>query len=239
MVKFLLLQIAGSATFISSLLFFFTNAGVAQEYPICFMVNSSERIINLENLCQSKAQREALKKARICQGPFDNDGFPIAFYPDLERLKVAVAKVKKNLSNSKDSEKQSLMGVEDLEVKAAMEKLMNNIPSYEQLYQLQQQLKEVQKDYVQELENSPHGLGVEITEIASDGQFEYSPHETGVDTYNQSVSSIHQEKVKKLEEQIQNIEEQMNKVSDELSTDPCNLKLMEAFSKKIAQQYIF
>lgn len=236
--KFLILQIAGSATFISSLLFSFTNAGIAQEYPICFMVNSSEQVVNLENLCQSKAQREAIKKASICQGPFDHDGFPIAFSPDLERLQVAIAKAKKNLSNSKDSEKQSLMGVEDLEVKAAMEKLMNNIPSYNQLYQLQQQLQEVQEDYTKELE-SPHGLGVETVEIFPDGQFEDSPHETAADTYNQSVSSVHMEKVKKLEEQIQNIQEQMNKVSDELSTDPCNLKLMEAFSKKIAQQYIF
>ena len=111
--KILILQLAGSATFISSLIFSFTNAGIAQEYPICFMVNSSEQVVNLENLCQSKAQREALKKASICQGPFDNDGFPIAFSPDLDRLQVAIAKAKKNLSNSKDSEKQSLMGVED------------------------------------------------------------------------------------------------------------------------------
>ena len=119
-----------------------------------------------------------------------------------------------------------------------MDKLMNNIPSYNQINQLQQQPQEAQADYTKELE-SQQGRGVEIAEIVPDGQFEDSPHETAADTYNQSVSSVHMEKVKKLEEQIQNIQEQMNKVSDELSTDPCNLKLMEAFSKKIAQQYIF
>lgn len=134
--KFLRLPVALSVTIISSLSFFPT-AGMAQEAPLCFMVNSSGQIMSLDNLC-GEAQRQPIKKASICEAPFDKNGFPLTLSSDLERLKAAVAKAKqKHPSSSNKSEKQSAIAYQDSEVKAAMENLINKIPSFAQMQELQ------------------------------------------------------------------------------------------------------
>lgn len=107
--KLLRLPIGISAAIISSL-YFFPTAGIAQDYPVCFMINSSGQVMNLDNLCQSQDRSQAEQKAKACQGPFDKDGFPIALYNELKRLDVAVATAKqKNMYVSDDPEVQSAM----------------------------------------------------------------------------------------------------------------------------------
>jgi hypothetical protein len=139
MLKFLCFPLALSTTIISSLSFF-PNAGIAQEDPLCFMVNSSGQVVSLNNLCD--AQNRSAKKASVCEGPFDKDGFPLALSSDLARFNAAVAKAKQNkASNSKDSEEQSAMAYDDPEVQSAMENLMNNmmnkIPSYARMQEIE------------------------------------------------------------------------------------------------------
>ncbi len=116
MLKLLRLPIGISAAIISSLSFFPTT-GIAQDYPVCFMINSSGQVMNLENLCQSKARSQAEQKAKACQGPFDKDGFPIALYNELKRLDVAVA-----------TAKQKNIYVSDDPVQSAMTSLLAQMP---------------------------------------------------------------------------------------------------------------
>lgn len=89
--KFLMLPIAIS-TAITSCLSFFPTAETAQDYPICYMVTSLGERINLDKLCQNKAQIQTHQKARACQGPFDNDGFPVALSNQWEQLKAVATK---------------------------------------------------------------------------------------------------------------------------------------------------
>lgn len=94
MLKLLRLLVAISAAIVTSLSFLST-AGIAQDYLVCFLVTSSGQVVNLENLCQTQPQSQALQKAKACQGTFDSDGFPIALSGEWERLKAVVAEVKK------------------------------------------------------------------------------------------------------------------------------------------------
>lgn len=163
MLKFLQLPIALSTTIISSLSFFSTT-GIAQADPLCFMVNSSGQVVSLDNLCQSEAQRQALKKGNLCQGAIDKDGFPLALYPDLDRLKTATYKAKQNVAKSKGSESQSTTALED-SVQAARENLMNNmmnkIPSYTRLQEIQSKLSAL---YSKEGENVDQKLVQKLTQ---------------------------------------------------------------------------
>lgn len=97
MLRFLRLPIAISAAIISSLSFF-PPGGIAQEYPACFMVTLSRQVIDLNKLCQSQAPQ----KPEACQGPFDGDGFPIAYASELERLKAVVAGTRKRNDYASD-----------------------------------------------------------------------------------------------------------------------------------------
>ncbi len=111
-----LLPVALSVTIISSLSFF-SSAGIAQEDPFCFMINSSGQVVSLNNLCDD--QRRSAKKGSWGEGPFDKDGFPIALSPELNRLTAVVKAKQKRGFNSKDSEEQSTTEYEDPEVQSA------------------------------------------------------------------------------------------------------------------------
>ena len=145
MLKFLRFPVALSATIISSLSFF-PNTGIAHEDPLCFMISSSGQVVSLNNLCD--AQKRSAKKASVCEGPFDKDGFPLALSSDLDRLKAAVAKAQqKKASNSKDLEEQSAMAYDDPEVQSATENLMNNmmnkIPSYTRMQEIEKKYSDL------------------------------------------------------------------------------------------------
>lgn len=187
MLKFLRLPVAMSTAIISYLSFF--PAGITQDEPLCFMVSSSGRVINLNNLCHQAQQ--ALQKVSLCQGSLDGDGFPIALAPDLERLKTAVTKARQ--VSSSQEQQSAAMTYENQEVQSAMENLMNKIPSFAQA-------QEIQKKRIA--------------------------------FYNQSGNSINPEEAEKLEAEER-------KVFDEMNNDPCNLKLMEAFGKKMERQEFF
>lgn len=65
MLKILRFLVATSVTFVSSFLFFPT-VGVTQEYAGCFMVNSSGKMVDLNNICineKSVDQNDQLKPA--------------------------------------------------------------------------------------------------------------------------------------------------------------------------------
>lgn len=163
MLKFLRFPVALTTTIISSLSFF-PNAGIAQEDPLCFMVNSSGQVVSLNNLCD--ARKRSAKKASICDGPFDKDGFPLALSSDLDHLKAAIAKAKqKRVSNSKKSEEQSAIALEDSDVQAATENLMhnmmNNIPSYARLQEIQEKLSAL---YSQSGENVDQKIVQKLTQ---------------------------------------------------------------------------
>lgn len=83
--KYISISVAIFSTIILSSTFFPT-VGTAQNYPVCFMLNSSRQIINLNKLCRN----QLLEKAKACQGPFDADGFPIALATELENFKMAL-----------------------------------------------------------------------------------------------------------------------------------------------------
>jgi hypothetical protein len=98
MLRSLRIPVVISAAFISSLSFFHAP-GIAQDYPACFMVTLSGQVINLDSLCRS----QALRKATVCQGPFDSDGFPIALSTEVEHLTGALTRaeqmnLKRNLA---------------------------------------------------------------------------------------------------------------------------------------------
>lgn len=126
--------IAISAAIISSLSLFPT-IGIAQDYPICFMITSSGQVVNLTNLCQIQEQDQALQKAKVCQGPFDKDGFPIVLSGELNRLKAAVERARKRNVESSD----------DLEVQSALTALLNQTPLSERTRGLLQERKRLYK----------------------------------------------------------------------------------------------
>lgn len=144
MLKFLPLPVTLSVTIISSVSFL--PHARAQEDSLCFMVNRSGQVVSLDNLCDQR--RYNTDSASICEEPFDRDGFPISLYPELNRLKAAVAKAKqKKVFNSNVSEEESATESVDPEVQLAMENLMNkmtnsiaNVPTYAQMQEIQKKL---------------------------------------------------------------------------------------------------
>jgi len=115
LLKFFNQSVAISAT---SMLFlaFLPNVGMTQNSPECFLVNSSGQVVDLDNLCQEGQQ--VLQKASACQGPFDSDGFPIAFDKELERLEASVTAAKqRNATNGSAPE-----------VMSALMELLNQMP---------------------------------------------------------------------------------------------------------------
>ena len=84
--RFFLMPVALSAAVISSLSLLPT-AAVAQFYPLCYMINSAGAVIDLTNLCQPQAKTQ---KGKSCEGPVDNDGFPIALNQELRAFEAII-----------------------------------------------------------------------------------------------------------------------------------------------------
>jgi hypothetical protein len=74
----------------------FTSVGIAQEYPGCFMINSSGRKVDLNNIC--------LNKVTVCEGALDSDGFPLILSPQLKQLQSAITKALKTDGDDSDAE---------------------------------------------------------------------------------------------------------------------------------------
>lgn len=102
------------STILISSLSFFHLTGIAQDNPACFIVTPSGQVINLNALCGSAIQSQAVQKARACQGPFDRDGFPIALSRELEDFKVAMKRVVETQSG-------------EIEIDAALESLLAQV----------------------------------------------------------------------------------------------------------------
>lgn len=126
MFKLFRLSVAASVAFISSLSLL-PSPGHAQNYPICYMINSLNQLIDLNDFCQSQSQSP--KKAKACQGPFDSDGFPIAFFNELELLKAAVAEAKK----------RNVYASDDPKVQSALTSLLEQMPLSEGSRKLQRE----------------------------------------------------------------------------------------------------
>lgn len=126
MLKLLSLPLSLAFAFICSLVDC-PIAGSTQEYPLCYMVTSKGQVMNLELMCQRGQQ--ALAKANACAGPFDQDGFPIVFSSEVQRLKGAIANARqRNVNVAGDAEVQSAMAV-----------LRNQMPFASRFEQFQQQ----------------------------------------------------------------------------------------------------
>lgn len=145
MLKFLPLSVTISVTIISSLSLL---AHATQEDTLCFMVNSSGQVVSLDNLCDQR--RYNTDSASVCEEPFDRDGFPISLYPELNRLKAAVATKQKKVFNSNESHSESARENLDPDEELAMVNLINkmnnliaNIPSYARMQEIQKKLSVV------------------------------------------------------------------------------------------------
>lgn len=106
--------------------FYFPSPASAQDFPICYIITSSGQVMNLESICQHGQQR-----ANACNGPFDQDGFPVVFSQQVQRLKAAIANAKRrNVDVARDAQVQS-----------ALAALKNQMPFARQLEQFRQQQK--------------------------------------------------------------------------------------------------
>jgi hypothetical protein len=95
MTRFLHLAVPLSTATISSLLFLGT-AEVTRSYPICYMINSSGQLVNLDYLCGKKIE----ETANICQEPVNRRGLPLSVARDLKRHKENVRKVLEGVSDA-------------------------------------------------------------------------------------------------------------------------------------------
>lgn len=154
------------STTLSLSLALFPNSAIAQDNSVCFLTDSSGKLVNLDNLCQSQAQKHAQLKARICESPFDSDGFPLVIIPEAERLKKAIA-TKIALDNLDQGEILVLNTYlyfdqivdylvnerdeyfDEPELKAALQRLIDKIPILTRQQILLQNLKSLEQKYEQ------------------------------------------------------------------------------------------
>lgn len=149
MLKILRLPITVSTSLILSLSFF-ANTGNAQYHPGCYMVNSLGQVVDLNNLCLTQVQSQAPQKAKACQGPFDSDGFPIAFSIELKSLKAAIASAKK----------RDVYATEEPGVQYAMSEIIKEMPFSERSRMLQQNQRNLFKQ-LQTTNNSEEAKSIQ------------------------------------------------------------------------------
>ena len=154
------------STALSLSLPFFTKLVTAQDNSVCFLTDSSEKLTNLDNLCQSQAQKQALQKTKICESPFDSDGFPLVIIAEAERLKKAIAA--KIATDNLDPEGTRVLNIylyfnhivnyivdeqnedfDEPELKAALQGLVDKIPILTRQQILVQNLNSLERNYWQ------------------------------------------------------------------------------------------
>lgn len=85
---------------------FFPNVSLSQDEPLCYLINSSDDFINLEQMCQDREPRVSL-----CQGPFDSDGFPVALSRGVSQLRAAIRRAEqRDIDPQIDPEVQNVIG---------------------------------------------------------------------------------------------------------------------------------
>jgi hypothetical protein len=102
---------------------------VAQEYPGCFMINSSGQVSNLDSLCQMR--RQVPTSVNACQGTFESNGFSTALSQEVAQLKAAIARAKQN----------NLDPNNDVAVQEITKLLVNQMPFRDKYLKLRQAVK--------------------------------------------------------------------------------------------------
>lgn len=108
-------------------LFYFPSPGNTQDDPVCYIVTPSGQVKNLERICQQG--QEMVAKANACQGPFDQEGFPVVFSQEVSQLKEAIA----------NARHRSVNVAGDAQVQSAVAALRNQMPFGTQWEQIQEQ----------------------------------------------------------------------------------------------------
>lgn len=120
---------------------------------------------NLDSICRK--QREILDQAKVCQRPFDSDGFPVAFSTELKQFEAVIKKVEeKNQDSNYD-----LNG--DTNVQSALATFMNQMPLSNRTRQIQQEIKslfwQAQKmTTLEEVEKIQTKFNASVTELSQD-----------------------------------------------------------------------